>query len=78
MEGLESADQQETVDVVFTELLGHGFQLALRQVPLCSQECTAHWGPPVDGLPRHALDVAVDEALDSVVDAERIVSYKKL
>ncbi len=61
---------------MLAKLLGHSLELALWQGSLCSQECAAHWGPTIDRLPGHALDVAVDETLNSIVDAERIVSYK--
>ena len=74
VEGLEPTDKQDTLDASLADVLGDGLVLSLGQGPFGAEEGAAHRGPAVDRLPRHALDVSVDEPLDAVVDAERVVA----
>ena len=78
MEGLEAADEQDALDVALADVLGDGLELSVGQSPLGSEQSAAHRGPAVDRLPRHGLDVAVDEAFDAVVDAEWVVACLRI
>ena len=78
MEGLESSNEQNALDLVLADLASHGLKLASREGSLCAQEGAPHGCPPVDRLPGHALDVAVHQTLDTIVNAKRVVTYKMI
>ena len=76
LEGLKSANQQESTDFVFAQCLGNCVELSLWKITFGSQQSPTHGRPAIDSLPRHSLNVTVDQALHTVVDSQRIVSWK--